>query len=554
MEKLIIRNGLVFDPLNKINGEIKDIIVESGKVVEKLSNEKNVKEINAKGKTIIPAAIDIHTHVASQQVNWVRLLGSKNTTFKKIWHGLTLNNITKNYVSNGYTLIIEANVFPSLAKQTIFNFKQLPVLDKGMLLNVGNFWPLELEFQRGKIKEMVMFLSDLLKKTKAFGLKIYNPFENESWNFKELRDDISHQGRLYNFSALDVYENLIKSNELLGLPHASHLHIEAYEHEIGKNNLYNLLEKLKLLNIEINQNLTRDQVVHIAHANAYNYDGKNEKLVKLLNETPSFGINLGFLGFNEINPFVSSDRRIISSMMADDSEKRSQKIIRSAVEFEGDSYVIMRKFNKKNYNDCILWANALDLALNINNKFQICFSLNFPNYANISDIPEIITWLVSKKARDDYMKDMNATFLKQNSLIENSKVLEFQELVIITRGAPAKVLGLENVKGNLSPGADADLNILDIDIHQIDISKNYQQLKNAFSNLEFVLKSGTIVKKQDELNLDPLGSILWSNGKGDIEGSEYVIGKKKEFYQKYSSSFYESLEISVDDKLLRKIN
>ena len=85
MQPLIIKNGLVFDPLNDIRGEKKDILIENGKIVEKFSSKRKVKEIEANGKTIIPAALDIHTHIASQQVNWARLLGSKNKLFQKVW-------------------------------------------------------------------------------------------------------------------------------------------------------------------------------------------------------------------------------------------------------------------------------------------------------------------------------------------------------------------------------------------------------------------------------------------------------------------------------------
>ena len=73
MSKLIVKSGLVFDPLNNINGEVKDILIEDGKIVEKFSSTKNVNEIDAKNKTVIPAAIDIHTHIASQQVNWAKI-------------------------------------------------------------------------------------------------------------------------------------------------------------------------------------------------------------------------------------------------------------------------------------------------------------------------------------------------------------------------------------------------------------------------------------------------------------------------------------------------
>ena len=90
MEKIIIKNGLVFDPLNDINGEVKDILIEDGVIVEKFTSKNDIKEIDAKGKTGIPSALDIHTHIASQQVNWTRLLGTNNKAFQETWIGLTL--------------------------------------------------------------------------------------------------------------------------------------------------------------------------------------------------------------------------------------------------------------------------------------------------------------------------------------------------------------------------------------------------------------------------------------------------------------------------------
>ncbi len=558
VDKLIIKNGLLFDPLNNVNNEIKDILIESGKIVERFRNENNVNEINAKGKTIIPSAIDIHTHVASQQVNWARLLGTKNKVFNEYWQGLTLKNIARDYVSMGYTFILESNVFPSLAKQTIFNFQQLPVLDKGMLLNISNLWPLELEFQRGKIKEMTIFLSDLLSKTYGFGFKIYNPFESESWNFRELRENIVSPGRLYNFSPLDVYENVVKCIESLGLPHSAHCHVEGYENQIGQKNLFAILEKIKSLNIEPNQKtdlkIKRDQVLHIAHANTYCLNGKNENLINFLNENQNIDINLGFIGFNQINPLITSDRRLINSMLNIDILENPYKLISSAIEFEGDSFVTLRNFDKNNFYNCNFWANALDLAINTKNKFQVSFSLNFPNYANILDIPEIITWLVSNNARDTFMKGMNKEFLKNNSLQNEEKSLNFSEFVTITRASPAKSLGIGSIKGNLGIDADADINILDININEVDISKNFEILKNALSNIDYVIKSGKIVKKQNKIDFNTQGSIFWSSGKPETEGKEFILSKKEDFYQKYSSMFYSSYKVSVDEQLLRKIN
>ncbi|MHA2324061.1 MAG: amidohydrolase family protein, partial [Promethearchaeota archaeon] len=488
-KKLIIKNGLIYDPINKIDGEKKDLLIESGKIVDKFTNNNNIKEIDASGKTVIPSALDIHTHIASQQVNWARMLGTSNQNFQKVWAGLPLEKIAQDYISMGYTFILEANVFPSLAKQTIFNFQQLPVLDKGMLLNISNLWPLELEFQRGKIKEMAIFLSDLLSKTYGFGFKVYNPFECEAWNFKELREDLSKAGRLYNFSALDVYENIVKCVEELGLPHSTHGHIEGYENEKGQENLIKVLQKIESLNLDSNRKNSlktkRNQIFHIAHANTYAHDGDNKSLINFLNKSEKFSADISFIGFNQINPIITSDRSLINSMLTMDSIGKQHKLVSSAVEFEGDSFVSLRNISKTNHHDCLLWANALELALDIKDKFQTSFSLNFPIYSNITDIPEIATWLVSKEARENFMKGMNERFIKTTNLMNNDKIFNFFDFVCITRGSPAKLLGLGSIKGSLGLGADGDINILDIEIEKLDLSKDFPKFKQALTNIDY---------------------------------------------------------------------
>ncbi len=557
MEKLIVKNGLVFDPINNISGEVNDILIENGIIVEKFSDNKDIKEIDASGKTVIPSALDIHAHIASQQVNWARLLGGNNKEFQETWKGLTLKNIARDYIKNGYTFILEANVFPSLAKQSVFDLKNLPVLDKAMLLNGSNLWAIELEYQRGKIEDMSVFLSDLLTLTKGFGFKVYNPFESESWNFKVLRDDLTENGRLYNFSAMDVYENLTKANEHLGLPHSIHAHIEGYETPQGEDNLYVILDQIKTLNLTANSNIDskfkRSQIFHLAHASAYNVNGDNERLIKFMNGNNNFDLDLGFIGFNKISPLVTSDRRLINTLLDANEAETTFKLIRSAVEFEGDMFAALRNFRKDKKSDCILWANSLDLALSIKDKWQMQVSVNFPNYAHINDVPKIATWLTSKKARDKFMIDMNQDFLNNNSLQNHDDSLSFNDYVIMSRASPAKSLGLGDIKGNLGVGSNADINILNINLKETDISQEPKKLKNALKSIEYVLKAGKIVKKNDKIDLISQGKIFWTEGSVIKEDKAFIMKKKREFYQKYYSIFYDSLKITIDNKYLTKI-
>ncbi len=554
MTKFLIKNGIVYDPLNNIGGEVKDILIEEGKIVEKFSNQEDIKEIDSKNKTVVPAAIDIHAHVASQQVNWARLLGTKNPAFQKTWKGLTLDFIAEQYLSNGFTFVLEANVFPSLASQTALNLTSLPVLDSAYLLNLSNFWPMELEFQKGMVDQASAYISDILEKTKAFGLKIYNPFEREDWNFNKLRDDLEKNGRLYNFAPLDVYENMAKYVENLKLPHSIHAHIDAYENEQAKRNLSLVLARIKELNLESpnkSKQGKRSQVFHIAHASSYNTDGDNSELIKFYNENAEFDLDIGFLGFDPINPVISGDRRFITTLS---NQENSFNVIRSAIELEGDTFSSLRTFNKQNNNHCTIWANGLDLALNIKNKWQIQFSVNFPNYSSISKVPQIASWLLSNKAREDFIKDFDSKFLKDNTISSNSDSLSFLEYITITRASPAKSLGIGDIKGNLGEGADGDLNIIDLNLEQVDIQNNYQTLIDAFSNINFVLKEGYIIKKDHNLDLSPNGKIYWTEGIPKKERDTFVLNKKKEFYEKYYSSFYKSTKVNLKETSLRKVN
>jgi formylmethanofuran dehydrogenase subunit A len=548
MSKLIIKNGFVFDPINKIEGEKHDILIENGIIVEKFTNQSDIKEIDANNKTVIPAAIDIHSHIASQELNWIRLIGSKEKLFQESWKGLTLKNISQQYIKNGYTFVLDANILPSMAKHAIFNLKNMPVIDSGFLLNVSNLWPLELEFQKGMVKEASGFLSNLLSISKGFGLKIYNPFESENWNYQKTREDLNQSGRLYNFKPIEIYENLTKYAEHLGLPHSIHAHVEGYENPNGQKNLMIVLNKIKSLGLKVkpvNNDIKRSQIFHLAHASSYNIDGNNTELIQFFNDNINFDLDLGFIGFDPVNPLITNDRIMINSLQ---KSSPNTKIFRSAIELEGDTYSTIRQFDKNNTVHYFLWNNAIELALGIKNKWQIQLSCNFPNYSKISNIPKIATWLMSQKAREEFSSKFQ--FKAQNVI---DKSLTFNEFVIISRSSPAKSLGIGNIKGNLGIGADADINILNCNLTTLDIEQNYQVLEKTLENIDFVIKGGRIVKKVNELDYNSRGKILWASGKPNDEEIKFVMSKKREFYRKYYSLFYDTLKVSENEDLFRRI-
>ena len=65
MYDLVVKGGIVIDPLNNIKGNY-DIGIMDGKVAEISENidlSQGKKYLNVQGKTIIPGIIDMHVHI-----------------------------------------------------------------------------------------------------------------------------------------------------------------------------------------------------------------------------------------------------------------------------------------------------------------------------------------------------------------------------------------------------------------------------------------------------------------------------------------------------------
>jgi formylmethanofuran dehydrogenase subunit A len=73
MSEIIIKNGHVFDAVTGLKGDVADVCIKDGVIVDKVSNAATV--IDAAGKTVMAGAVDVHTHVAGPKVNlgrWYR--------------------------------------------------------------------------------------------------------------------------------------------------------------------------------------------------------------------------------------------------------------------------------------------------------------------------------------------------------------------------------------------------------------------------------------------------------------------------------------------------
>ncbi|PKL59075.1 MAG: formylmethanofuran dehydrogenase subunit A, partial [Methanomicrobiales archaeon HGW-Methanomicrobiales-4] len=87
MTELLIRNGFVFDPISGIKGDIADISIRNGRIVDTVSSKAEC--IDATGMTVMAGGVDIHTHVSGPKVNTGRLMRPEDKLFRGSFQGST---------------------------------------------------------------------------------------------------------------------------------------------------------------------------------------------------------------------------------------------------------------------------------------------------------------------------------------------------------------------------------------------------------------------------------------------------------------------------------
>jgi formylmethanofuran dehydrogenase subunit A len=125
-------------------------------------------------------------------------------------------------------------------------------------------------------------------------------------------------------------------------------------------------------------------------------------------------------------------------------------------------------------------------------------STDHPNGGTFVSYPELIRLLMDRSYRDERLKRVNQKLLGGGALLDGlSREYTLQEIAIVTRAGPARLLGLAN-KGHLGPGADADVTIYTSDADRAKM----------FATPRYVLKGGSLVVEEGQLRRAPAGQRL----------------------------------------------
>ena len=554
MKNLIIKNGIVYDPLNNIDGEKKEIHIKDGVIVDKVNGDAKI--IDASGMIIMPGGVDIHSHIAGTKVNAGRQfrpedkLENYNEKRTKLTRSGTGWSVPSTFVTGyryaklGYTTVVEPAMPLLKARHTHEEFLDIPIIDKAAFPLLGNNW-FVMEYVKNKeFEKLAAYINWILKVTKGYAIKIVNPGGVENWawskNVTSLDDHVLH----FDVTPREIVESLTKVNETLKLPHTIHVHANNLGHPGNKEHT---IETFKTIE-KIQSKKGRDASFHLTHCQFNAYGGTNwgdfesgaANITEYLNSHKNVTIDIGQVIFGEA---------ATTTMTADGpwefalhhlggtsawGAKPGVKWINGQVEGESGSGIVPYFFNPKVAVNAIQWAIGLELMLLTKNSWQVFSTTDHPNGGPFTSYPQMFTWFMDKKSRDDVLLNKcSKKAAEKTQLKDIDRELTLNELCIVTRAGTAKSLGMTD-RGHLGIGAIGDIAIYKLDPNKMD----GHSIEKAFSLAAYTIKDGQIVVKDGEITATPMGTTICAEGYVKDSITEAMLEDVKSHWRDhYSISF-----------------
>ncbi len=496
--KFKIINGTIFDPSQKINGKKKDLFIDSGFIVEPKKNEltKFKETIDAKGLIVMAGAIDIHSHIAGGNVNNARLLSPEihsnfleiNLKRKKNLPGFnsrwTSEGTGYRYAEMGFTTVVEPAVLPINAFMTHLEIEKIPMIDKGCLGIVGNdgFLLEALHKKKGQpyIDDYVAWNLD---SSKCIGLKVINAGgtelfkysgESESFNI----DDIVPE---YGVTSRQILESLNKANENLNIPHPVHVHCN----NLGTaGNVDSILATI---------DAAKGRRMHLAHIQFYAYGNEGKKgfssesvkLAEAINKNTNISVDIGQIMFK---PTITISSDIWKQNQAKANANPNKWMI-SEIE-DGGGGIIPYEYKENNFVNALQWSIGLELFLQINDPWRVFLTTDHPNGAPFTSYPELIRLLMDLSYRNAELEKINIKAKELSYLKSLKRTYSFYDIAIMTRAAPAKILGFKD-RGSLKNGSIADISIYN---PNKPIDKMFRGAEYVFKNGVQIVRNGFVTR------------------------------------------------------------
>ena len=332
-------------------------------------------------------------------------------------------------------------------------------------------------------KQLKAFIAWLLGATKAYAPKLVNPGGVEVWkhhpagNVDTVDQIVDH----YEVTPRQIISEVALAANELGLPHPVHIHCNNLGMPGNWSTTLNTMDALNGFK------------GHLTHIQLHSYGGgegsedsfcsKTTELADYINTHDNLTVDVGQVMFGAT-----------TSMTGDGPlgyflhNVYGGKWLSVDTEMESGCGIAPIKYRNKSLVHALQWAIGLEWYLLVEDPWRVVMSTDHPNGGSFMAYPQIIRLLMDSTYRNDALRSVHPEVMSRCVLADIDREYTLNEICIITRAGPAKILGLKN-KGHLGIGADAD----------ITIYSPHENKEVMFEMPRYVIKSGEILIDECEL-------------------------------------------------------
>lgn len=492
-DALHISNGRVHDPANGVDGEVADVFVLDGAIVDTLPPDVLPRRVDATGMIVTPGGVEMHSHIASMPVNAARAIQSACGYDRVV---PTAPDTGRCYAALGYTTAVEAAVAPRTAAHAHLQLDEIPNIDAGLLLLMGNHEAIIDRLSHNDQQGARAIVQQLLAQCGALGIKAVNPAAISAWRRNPSQDHINSIDDTIAGTSVSprvVLELLTDAHEQLKLAHPTHIHGP----QLGEPG-----------NVDITLDMCKSiagRRFHLAHLQYYAY-GKTRRgahvsdasrLAGHLADHRQVTFDLGLVAFGPA--FTATADLPLEFHLHQHAGSPARPAMFCETGNEDAFGVMPLVHDPANPVHAMQWAVGLELALLMDTPWQYALTVDHPNGGSFRNYPELIAQLMSRPLRDEQLARCHKHARDRTGLAGLSREMTLREIIIITRVAPARALGL-SAKGHIGPGADADIVIYDANL--------LDQPHKMFEAPRYVIKGGQVLVAEGQLTGQTVGRRL----------------------------------------------
>ena len=490
---LKLKGGTVYDPANNIDGAVRDIYVQDGRIVAAPSPAQHIdREYELAGKVVMAGAIDLHTHIGGGKMNIARAMLPEDHRASPIERSVITRSCSGHaapstlatgyrYAQLGYTACFEPALLPANARQAHMEMGDIPNIDRGGYAMLGNDdFLLRLLAEGAEQKVINDYVAWTLDATQCIGIKVVNPGGINAFKFNARKLDLDEQSPHYRVTPRRVLGALSLALHELGVPHPLHVH--------GCN-----------LGVPGNVDTTLSTIsgseglpLHLTHIQFHSYGTEGARkfssgaaqIAEAINQNKHISADVGQIMFGQ-TVTASGD-----TMAQHRNRKHAhpRKWVVMDIECDAGCGVVPFRYRDQNFVNALQWAIGLEIFLAVADPWRIFLTTDHPNGAPFTTYPHLIRLLMDKTFRNEQLAGLHPEAQAASHLASMSREYTLYEIAIMTRAGPARTLGLSD-RGHLGAGAAADITVYSED-------KNREKM---FSAPDYVFKDGELVARNGKI-------------------------------------------------------